>query len=57
MFETMLGEFGDMPAAEVSRSHAFDLIESFAHIPVQAAKLRAEQGSVISKCLDLMIRL
>lgn len=42
MFETMLGEFGDMPAAEVSRSHAFDLIESFAHIPVQAAKLRAE---------------
>lgn len=45
MFETMLGEFGDMPAAEVSRSHAFDLIESFAHIPVQAAKLRAELGS------------
>ena len=45
MFETMLGEFGDMPAAEVSRSDAFDLIEGFAHIPVQAAKLRAELGS------------
>lgn len=45
MFETMLGEFGDMPAAEVSRSDAFDLIESFAYIPVQAAKLRAELGS------------
>ena len=45
MFETMLGEFGDMPAAEVSRSHAFDPIESFAHIPIQAAKLRAELGS------------
>lgn len=38
MFETMLGEFCDMPAAEVSRSDAFYLIESFAHIPVQAAK-------------------
>lgn len=45
MFETMLVEFGDMPAAEVSRSHAFDLIESVAHIPVQAAKLRAELGA------------
>lgn len=33
MFETMLGKFGDMPAAGVSRSHAFDLIERFAHIP------------------------
>ena len=42
MFEKMLGEFGEMPAAEVSRSYAFDLIESFALIPVQAAKLRAE---------------
>lgn len=45
MFEAMLGEFGDMSAAEVSSSDASDLIESFAHIPIQAAKLRAELGS------------
>lgn len=30
MFGTMLCEFGDMLAAEVSRSHAFELIESVA---------------------------
>lgn len=52
MFETMLGEFGDAPAATITRSQAFDLIESFVHIPVQAAKLRAELGAAWDYALD-----
>ncbi|SFG30230.1 Phage integrase family protein [Duganella sp. CF458] len=52
MFATMLGETGDLKAVEVTRSVAFDLIESFGHIPVQAAKLRAEIGAAWDYALD-----
>lgn len=44
-FRTMLGELAARPAPDVARSDAFALIESFAHIPVQAQILRRELGS------------
>ncbi len=45
MFNTMLGETGNLPAASITRSIAFDLIQSFpATSPVQAGKLRSEIG-------------
>lgn len=52
MFATMLGEHAEMRAVDVTRAVAFDLIESFAHIPVQAAKLRAEIGAAWDYALD-----
>jgi integrase len=46
MFDTMLGPCGAMAATEVTRSHAFDLIQSYAATaPVQAKKLRSELGA------------
>lgn len=41
MFRTMLGDLSAAPAAMVSRSQAFDLLESYLHIPVQSAELGA----------------
>jgi hypothetical protein len=39
MFNTMLGDTGDLPAASITRSIAFDLIQSFtATSPVQAGR-------------------
>lgn len=52
MFATMLGEVGAVRAVDVTRAVAFDLIESHAHIPVQAAKLRAEIGAAWDYALD-----
>lgn len=52
MFSTMLGDFADRPATEVTRADAFNLLESFADIPVQAAKLRAELGAAWDYALD-----
>ncbi|WP_191579210.1 tyrosine-type recombinase/integrase [Achromobacter insolitus] len=52
MFRTMLGELAEKPAAEVSRADAFALIESHAHIPVQAQILRRELGSAWEYCHD-----
>ncbi|AMO36447.1 tyrosine-type recombinase/integrase [Thauera humireducens] len=53
MFATMLGAFGDMAAAEVTRSHAFDLIQSYAAAtPVQAKKLRSELGAAWDYAID-----
>jgi integrase len=46
MFSTMLGEFAELEPHEVTRVQAYDLIQSFAHIPVQAAKLKRELGAV-----------
>ncbi|VVD29214.1 tyrosine-type recombinase/integrase [Paraburkholderia dioscoreae] len=45
MFRTMLGPLADAAADGLTRAQAFDLLESHAHIPVQAAKLRAELGA------------
>lgn len=53
MFDTMLGSFGAKPAAEVTRSHAFDLIQSYAAAtPVQAKKLRSELGAAWDYAID-----
>lgn len=51
-FETMLGELADAPAATVTRAHAFDLISSYAHVPVQAQILRRELGAAWEYCHD-----
>ncbi len=52
MFRTMLGPLADAHAETLTRSQAFDLIESHAHIPVQASKLRAELGAAWDYALD-----
>ncbi|MFZ3286234.1 MAG: alpha/beta hydrolase, partial [Telluria sp.] len=52
MFATMLGELAEAPAATLTRAQAFDLLATFLHIPVQAAKLRAEMGAAWDYGLD-----
>lgn len=53
MFATMLGQFGDTLATEVTRSDAFDLIRSYAATaPVQAKKLRSELGAAWDYAID-----
>ncbi|WP_246795366.1 hypothetical protein [Burkholderia perseverans] len=54
-FDTMLGEFADRPADEVSRGQAFALLETYAHIPVQAQKLRRELGAAWEYALDAQL--
>lgn len=51
-FDTMLGEFASLVAADVTRTQAFELIQSFSHIPVQASNLRAELGGAWDYALD-----
>jgi len=51
-FEKMLGNFGDLDPAAVTRAQAFDLIETYIDTPVQAAKLRAELGAAWDYGLD-----
>ncbi len=48
MFDTMLGEFGDRIAEQVTRGQAFALLESYAHIPVQARRLGEIRGWVLN---------
>ncbi|MCP1172995.1 tyrosine-type recombinase/integrase [Ralstonia chuxiongensis] len=45
MFDTMLEPIAHMLPEQVTRSVAFDLINSYAHIPTQAGKLRTELGA------------
>lgn len=53
MFATMLGAFADFPAASVTRTQAFDLIQAHAaRAPVQASKLRCELGAAWDHALD-----
>ncbi len=52
MFDTMLGDFADLLPGEVTRAKAFDLLDSHAGIPVQAAKLRSELGAAWDYGLD-----
>lgn len=53
MFDTMLGDTGQLPAAEITRAQAFDLIKKFADkAPVQAGKLRAELGAAWDYVID-----
>lgn len=52
MFNTMLIEVADLPAAALTRAQAFDLLFAFSHVRVQAAKLRAELGAAWDFALD-----
>lgn len=53
MFSTMLGVLADKPAEQVTRSDAFDLIQSYAGTsPVQAKKLRSELGAAWDHAYD-----
>lgn len=53
MFDKMLGDLAEVPATQVTRSQAFDLIRSTAvHAPVQAGKLRAELGAAWDYAYD-----
>jgi len=52
MFNTILDSLAEVPAKDLSRAQAFDLLESYQDIPVQAAKLRAELGAAWDLALD-----
>lgn len=53
MFRTMLGDLAAVPAANLTRAQAFDLIKSCAKAtPVQAKKLRAELGAAWDYAID-----
>lgn len=52
IFATMLGDFGNLTPEQVTRSAAFNLIESYLHIPVMAASLRGELGGAWDYGLD-----
>lgn len=53
MFDKMLGALADVPATQVARAQAFELIKSLAErAPVQAGKLRAELGAAWDYAYD-----
>ncbi|AOZ05939.1 tyrosine-type recombinase/integrase [Cupriavidus malaysiensis] len=52
MFNKMLGGLGSVRADSITRAQAFDFLDGFASIPVQAAKLRAELGAAWDYALD-----
>lgn len=53
MFSTMLGGVGNLPATSITRSIAFNLIQSYASVsPVQAGKLRCELGAAWDYAAD-----
>lgn len=53
MFDTMLGDVASIPAAELTRAQAFDLIQQYTDTaPVQAGKLRAELGAAWDYAID-----
>jgi integrase len=53
MFNTMLGDVGELPAAALTRPVAFDLIQSFvATAPVQASRLRHDLGAAWDWAMD-----
>lgn len=52
MFSKMLGTIENEVASEMTRSQAFDLVQLYSHIPVQAVILRRELGSAWEFCLD-----
>ena len=51
-FDTMLGPIERDDAASISRSQAFDFIESYSATPVQAARLRQQLGAAWDYALD-----
>lgn len=52
MFDNMLGDFADLPAATLTRGQAFDLLNANVDRPVVCKSLRAELGAAWDYCLD-----
>jgi len=52
MFDKMLGPWGDIPATELTRAQAFDLIKSHEQKPVVAGYLRSELGAAWDYAYD-----
>lgn len=53
MFDKMLGETGNLPAAEITRAQAFDLISEHGAVkPVVAGYLRSELGAAWDYAID-----
>ncbi|MGY4831990.1 tyrosine-type recombinase/integrase [Burkholderia pyrrocinia] len=52
MFRTMIEDIAGLSATELTRERAFNKIDSFRHIPVQASKLRLELGAAWDYALD-----
>lgn len=52
MFDMMLGALADAKPETITRAQAFDLLQSYAATPVQAAKLRAELGAAWDYAYD-----
>lgn len=53
MFDKDLGETGQIPAVELTRAQAFDLIKRTSErAPVQAGRLRTELGAAWDYCID-----
>lgn len=52
MFNKMLDPVAQLPVGEITRSTAFDLLELYIDIPVNAGKLRAELGAAWDHALD-----
>jgi integrase len=52
MFDKMLGDHAELPAATYTRADAFDLLESHFDHPVQCAKLRTELAAAWDYSID-----
>lgn len=52
MFDTMLSDMADLPAASFTRAQAFTLLERFLDSPVQGSRLRAELAAAWDYALD-----
>lgn len=52
MFDTMLGDLADVQAAKLTRTQAFEFLESYLEIPVQCAVIRRELGAAYDYALD-----
>jgi integrase len=52
MFDTMLGPIGHLQPEEVTRARAFDFLNIYSAIPVQASKLRTELGAAWDYAYD-----
>ena len=52
LFATMLGDLADLEPHQVTRSHAFDLLQSHSGTPVVAQNLRRELGAAWDHALD-----
>lgn len=52
MFETMLDDIAHVQASKLTRTQAFEFLESYLEIPVQCAVIRRELGAAYDYALD-----